>query len=248
MRKLKVLIACEESQRVCTAFRKLGHEAYSCDIIEPSGGHPEWHILGDALNYINPSMREDGISNIWFKTMNGDLHIIKEWDLIIAHPPCTYLTMVATRHHSLKCTPLDKINIRTMKRIFWMKFFMEFANADCKHIAIENPRGIMNTAYRKPDQTIDPYMFAKSVDDTENYVTKATCLWLKGLPELRTNRLPKPDNGALFGYHPTGKARNWEETRVGNRSKERSKTFPGIARAMAEQWGGYLAVEVLKTP
>lgn len=196
---MKVLIACEESQRVCIEFRKLGHEAYSADIQEPSGGHPEWHILGDVLIVLNGGE---------FATMDGAKHSVKKWDLIIAHPPCTYLSMVATRHHSLRFTPLEKINRRTMKRIEGMEFFMKFVNADCKHIAIENPVGIMNTAYRAPDQVITPYQFAESENDTENYVTKTTCLWLKGLPELITNGLLKPDNGALFGYHPTGKARN----------------------------------------
>lgn len=228
---MKVLVACEESQRVCIEFRKLGHEAYSADIQEPSGGHPEWHILGDVLKVLNGGE---------FQTMDGVKHSVGKWDCIIAFPPCTYLTMVATRHHSLKFTPLEKINRRTMNRIDGMKFFMKFVNADCKHIAIENPVGIMNTAYRSPDQVINPYQFAESVTDTENYVTKATCLWLKGLPALRGNNLPTPDNGALFGYHPTGKAKNWEETRTGNRSKERSKTFPGIAHAMAAQWSDYL--------
>ncbi len=172
--------------------------------------------------------------------MDGEKHSVEKWDCIIAFPPCTYLTMVATRHHSLKCSTLERINSRTMNRIDGMQFFMKFASADCKHIAIENPVGIMNTAYRSPNQVISPYMFAENVGDSDNYFTKATCLWLKGLPELKTNNLPKPDNGAMFGFHPTGNARNWEETRTGNRSKERSKTFPGVAAAMAQQWGDYL--------
>ena len=122
-----------------------------------------------------------------------------------------------------------------------MAFFMKFASADCDKIAIENPCCIMNTAYRKPDQIIDPYMFAESEEDTENYVTKRTCLWLKGLNPLITNDLPKPDNEKLFGRHPSGKIANWEE-RVGgkDRGKARSKTFEGIAKAMADQWGDKL--------
>lgn len=242
---MNVLVACEESQRVCAAFREKGHNAFSCDIQEPSGGHPEWHILGDALEVINPDtfITPDGMNKfteIKFRTMDGEIHYIGEkWDLIIAHPPCTYLSGVATRHHSLKCTPLEKINQRTEKRIEAMKFFMSFVNADCDKICIENPRGVINTVYRQPNQVIDPYMFADSVEDTENYVTKATCLWLKGLPPLATNSLPKPNNRELFGEHPTGKARDWECSVKGgqNRAKERSKTFPGIAKAMAEQWG-----------
>lgn len=158
--------------------------------------------------------------------------------MIIAFPPCTYLTNVATRHHSIKHTALDKINKRTDKRIDGMKFFMCFADADCDKIAIENPVGVMNTCYRSPDQLIHPYMFAESKNDTENYVTKGTCLWLKNLPPLETNDLPKPDNAELFGVRPNGRAFNWEERlcRKGGASLARSKTFPGIAKAMAEQW------------
>lgn len=229
---MKVLVACEESQEVCKAFRELGHEAYSCDIQECSGGHPEWHIQGDVIPLINGKCS--------FLTSDGEIHSIdKQWDLLIAHPPCTYLTNCATRSHSLRCTPLEKINARTNERIKSMAWFMLFVNAKCDKIAIENPVGVMNTAYRKPDQTIDPYMFAESVDDSENYVTKSTCLWLKGLPPLETNDLPKPDNRALFGTRPNGRAFTWEERlcRAGGASKARSKTFPGIAKAMAEQWG-----------
>jgi hypothetical protein len=238
-RKLKVLIACEESQRVCIEFRRLGHEAYSCDVQEPSGGHPAWHILGDVLEVLNPDT-ENGC--IVFDTMNGQSHMVHKWDLIVAHPPCTYLTNVATRHHSLKFTPLDKINARTMNRIESMEFFMHFVNANSDHIAIENPVGVMNTCYRKPDMIIHPYMFAESVDDTENYHTKATCLWTKGLPNLVGTGLPKPDNEKLYGRNPSGKVSNWEERQIGgkDRAKNRSKTFPGIAKAIAEQWSAYL--------
>lgn len=230
---MKILIACEESQRVCTEMRKLGHEAYSCDIQEPSGGHPEWHIKGDVLKVIN--------GHCEFKTMNGENHTIEErWDLIIAHPPCTYLSNVATRHHSLNCTSLDKINDRTFKRVEAMQFFLNIANAECDRIAIENPVGVMNTCYRKPDQIIQPYYFAKDENDTENYVTKATCLWLKGINPLTYKELPKPDNKRLFGIMPSGKAKTWVDSlcRAGGAAKARSKTFPGIAKAMAEQWAG----------
>lgn len=173
------------------------------------------------------------------QTGGVDVVIDGKWDLIIAHPPCTYLTNCATRSHSLRCTPLEKINKRTEKRIEAMQLFMKFVNADCDKIAIENPVGVMNTTYRKPDQTIDPYMFAESVDDTDNYVTKSTCLWLKGLRPLQTNDLPKPNNHEIFGTRPNGRAFTWEEKlcRAGGASKARSKTFPGIAKAMAEQWG-----------
>lgn len=229
---MKVLVACEESQRVCTAFRELGHEAYSCDIQECSGGHPEWHIHGDVLPLINGKCE--------FATMDGITHRIdSRWDLLIAHPPCTYLSNVATRSHSIKCNTIERINDRTFKRIKAMQFFMNFVNADCDRVAIENPIGVMNTCYRKPDQIISPYMFAENETDTQNYVTKATCLWLNGLPALKTNMLPKPNNSEIFGVMPSGKAKTWEDSlcRAGGAEKARSKTFPGIAKAMAEQWG-----------
>lgn len=180
-----------------------------------------------------------------FVTMDGVTHEVGKWDLLIAHPPCTYLSNVATRSHSLQHTPLDKINSRTMNRIEAMEFFMQFVNADCGHIAIENPIGVMNTCYRKPNQIIHPYMFAESVDDTDNYHTKATCLWTKGLPELIGTGLQKPDNEKLYGRNPNGKVSCWEERQNGgkDRAKNRSKTFPGIAKAMAEQWGDYLLME-----
>lgn len=229
---MKILIACEESQRICAEFRKMGHESYSCDIQEPSGGHLEWHILSDVLPLIN--------GNCAFQTMEGGEHWINGcWDLIVAHPPCTYLSNVATRHHSLRGASLSSINNRTWNRIRAMEFFMKIICADCDKIAVENPIGVMNTCYRSPDQIIHPYMFADSPEDTENYVTKATCLWLKGLPVLMTNNLPKPDNKQLFGVYANGKARTWEEMVSADRQKNRSKTFPAIAKAIAEQWGIY---------
>ena len=227
---MRVLIACEESQTVCKAFREKGHEAYSCDIIECSGGHPEWHIMQDVLPLIN--------GNCEFYTCDGIHHVIDgKWDLLIAHPPCTYLSNVATRHYSLRCTTPDKVVDRWEKRARSAVFFMQFCLADVPKIAVENPVGFMNSAYRRPDQIIHPYMFADGVEDKNQYVTKATCLWLRGLPKLKTNNLPKPNNGEIYGYMPSGKARTWEDTysRIG---KVRSKTFPGIAKAMAEQWGG----------
>lgn len=164
---MRVLIACEESQAVCKAFRAAGHEAYSCDIIEPSGGHPEWHILGDALEAIKGGV---------ITTMDGVEHDIVKWDLLIAHPPCTYLSNVATRSFSLRCTPAEKVVSRWAERAKAAVFFMHFALADVPRIAVENPVGFMSTCYRKPDQIIQPYMFAESVDDTENYTMKGTCL------------------------------------------------------------------------
>ncbi len=230
---MKILIACEESQTVCKEMRRLGHECYSCDIIECSGGHPEWHIMQDVLPLLN--------GNCTFKTMDGVEHTIdSKWNMIIAFPPCTYLTNCATRSHSVRCTPLEKINERTLKRISAMNFFMNFVDADCDKIAIENPIGVMNTCYIKPNQVINPFLFAESDSDSQNYVTKSTCLWLKNMPELIGNNLPKPDNAKIFGVRPNGRAFTWEEKlcRAGGASLARSKTFPGIAKAMAEQWAG----------
>lgn len=176
---MKVLIACEESQTVCKAFRKRGHEAYSNDLVKCSGGVPEWHILMDARAVINGGdMR-----------LENGMHVgIDRWDLIIAHPPCTYLSNVATRSHSLKCTPLNWINGRTHSRIEAMNLFMSMIEANCDRIAVENPIGVMNSVYRKPDQIIHPYYFAESVEDKDNYHMKATCLWLKGLNHLKEYR------------------------------------------------------------
>lgn len=224
---MNVLIACEESQEVCKAFRARGHQAFSCDLQECSGGHPEWHIQGDCLPLVN--------GHCEFVTMDGEKHkIYGKWDLLIAHPPCTYLTTAATQCHSTKVYTKEQIADRTMKRIESMMFFMTFVNADCDHIAIENPTGVMNTCFRKPDQTIQPYWFAESIADEKNYATKKTGLWLKGLPELQYEcDLPNPmDNAPTWG---NGKKKNWTESNHGG--KNRSKTFPGIAKAMAEQWG-----------
>lgn len=191
------------------------------------GGMKDRHILMDAIAIINGGV---------MRLETGKKIEITKWDLIIAHPPCTYLSNVSTRHHSVRMTPVNWINSRTLRRIQAMDFFMRFVYANCEKVAIENPVGIMNTAYRKPDQIIEPYQFADSIEDKENYVTKRTCLWLKGLPLLKTNGLPKPNNEQLFGRFPSGKARTWEDA-YARGSVMRSKTFPGIAKAMAEQWG-----------
>lgn len=228
VRGMNVLVACEESQRVCIAFREKGHNAFSCDIIPCSGGHPEWHIHGDALGVLGGGT---------VTTMDGQTHDIGKWDLLIAHPPCTYLSNVHTKGFSLRVTPAEKVVQRWIDRAKSAVFFMQFVGADIPKICVENPVGFMNTAYRKPDMVIHPYMFADGVEDTENYITKATCLWTKGLPKLSTNGLPKPNNAEMYGRHPSGKARTWEDQIKKDRAKERSKTFPGIARAMADQWG-----------
>lgn len=247
MKRLKVLVACEESQRVCTAFRELGHEAYSCDIQEPSGGHPEWHIKTDVLRYLSPVSEIGGI--LPFLTMDGESHFIAgKWDLIIAHPPCTYLTSAGTRHFSRKVNPEWKVLEREKQRDEAFEFFIEFTKANCEHICIENPVGYCNTHYRKPEQIIHPYFFATDENDAENYVQKRTCLWLKGLPKLkRTNSLPSPKPMYYCqGEKCKGKAIGWCEGMrnikggQAERAKARSKTFEGIAKAMASQWSKYL--------
>lgn len=167
---------------------------------------------------------------------NGKWLTVDSWDLIIAHPPCTYLSNVATRHHSAKFTPENRIEGRTIQRIQAMDFFMRCIQAPCDRVAVENPVGIMNTAFRAPDQIIEPYQFASGPEDKENYVTKKTCLWLKGLPKLKTNNLPRPDNKKIFGVMSSGKTKDWEST-YSRDAGIRSKTFPGIAKAMAGQWG-----------
>lgn len=228
--EIKVLVACEESQAVCNAFRAKGFEAYSCDIQECSGGHPEWHICYDALKAMMGGQ---------IVTQDGKEHFVDKWDLMIAHPPCTYLSNASAKHFSLRCTSAEKVADRWKNRAEAAVFFMYFALAPIEHIAVENPVGFMNTAYRKADQIIDPYMFAESVNDKKNYVTKRTCLWLKKLPPLkRTNDLQKPNNAELYGRFPSGKAKTWEDQTHGG--KARRKTFPGVAEAMAEQWGDYL--------
>lgn len=246
---MKVLVACEESQAVCKAFREKGHEAYSCDIQECSGGHPEWHIQGDVLPLLNPDVvtRSDcQYYGFYFKTQDGIGHKIKgKWDLIIAHPPCTYLTNAGTRQYSFKMNPPEKVYARMALREEAADFFMKFVNADCDRICIENPVGYMNSKYRKPDQTVHPYWFAKDENDEENYQLKRTCFWLKNLEPLPCNKNMKhPDPMYICdGEKCKGKKIYWCEGSSGNkggqaaRAKARSKTFPAIAKAMADTWG-----------
>lgn len=235
---MKILVACEESQRVCTAFRNLGNEAYSCDIEPCSGGHEEWHIKSD----VKPLL--DG--NCEFTTMDGTHHIIAgRWDVIIAFPPCTYLTVAGNRYYSTNLYSHQQVTERIYKRYLAFKFFVRIWNAKCDKICIENPVGYMNTHWQKPTQIIQPYFFASGIDDTDNYVQKRTCLWLKGLSPLqRTNDLPKPKPKYYSqGEKTMGKAIGWcdgmNSIKGGDkeRSKARSKTFPAIANAMARQWG-----------
>ena len=186
---MKILIACEESQAVCKEFRRLGHEAYSCDIMETSGTNPEWHIKADVL----PLLKQN-------------------WDMVIAFPPCTHLAVSGARHFKEKI-----VDGRQQKGI---DFFMEFTKLDhIEKVCIENPVSIMSTRYRKPDQIIQPWQFGHGE-------TKKTCLWLKGLPLLKPTNIVSGREQRIWKI-PPGK----------DRSKIRSKTYPGIAKAMAEQWG-----------
>lgn len=212
---MNVLIACEESQTVCKAFREKGHNAFSCDIQEPSGGHPEWHIQGDALPLLN------GFCH--FYTMDGTMHSIDgKWDLIVAHPPCTDLC-----NSGLRWFTEGKKPIALQRKA--IAFFYRFVLAECEKVAIENPVGIMSTCYRKPDQIINPYEYGH----TE---CKKTCLWLKGLEPLKPTCVIPYDERThnLFRAVFDGKQYSWNDPRT---AKARSKTFEGIAKAMAEQWG-----------
>ena len=219
---MKVLVACEESQRVCIEFRRLGHEAYSCDILPCSGGHPEWHIQDDVLKHL------DG------------------WDMIIAFPPCTDLAVSGARHFEKK-----REDGRQRKSI---EFFCQFLELPCKYVSIENPINIISGDYikkwfpdiaekydlpRKPTQIIQPYQFGHPV-------SKKTCLWLKGLPLIEPTNVVEPEiihsKGKSGGYSgplwyvtdENGKIISWNDPRT---AIVRSKTFPGVAKAMAEQWG-----------
>ncbi len=221
---MNVLIACEESQRVCTEFRKLGFNAFSCDIESCSGGHPEWHIKGDVLGLLN--------GNCTFITQDTTFYEIKDrWDMIIAFPPCTYLSNVGTRHFSPKFNTPEKIKSREEKRQQGFEFFMSIANANCDKIAIENPVGYCSNNYRKPDQYIQPYYFGDPY-------RKKTCLWLKNLPNLEPTNIV--DICDLRTYtQKNGKQKtfsDWYNKGGKDRQKNRSKTFKGIAKAMAEQW------------
>lgn len=238
MRILNVLVACEESQAICKEFRKLGHNAYSCDLLDCSGGHPEWHFKCDCL---------DVIANGGGELQNGAVYFTpqRKWDLMIAHPPCTFLTVSGNRWFNVERYG-DAALQRFRDRELGAKFFMDLYNAPVDHVAIENPIGVMSTLFRKPDQTIHPWMFG------DNF-TKNTCLWLRGLPPLKVEITEAPEmqykewtdkNGRkkrqnLWYYEAFLNCKTKEE-----RQKIRSKTFPGIARAIAQQWSEYL----LKNP
>ena len=205
---MRVLVACEESQRVCIAFRNKGHEAYSCDIQPCSGGHPEWHIKGDVL----PLLKQ-------------------KWDLIIAHPPCTYMSKAGARFMYPKAGEIDPQRLQLALEA--KEFFMQMLNAPCEKICVENPTPLKVVGLPKPTQVIQPYEYGHPY-------SKRTLLWLKGLPPLKpTNILTKyspflPSNTGGFARGKGG------SRGVVHNAKDASKTFEGIATAMAEQWGGNL--------
>lgn len=220
--RMKVLVACEESQRVCAEFRRLGHEAYSCDIQEPSGDHPEWHILGDVLPYINGKCK--------FTTMGGEHRMIDtSWDLIIGFPPCTYLSNAGACRLYPRKGEIDPI--RYEKGLEAKAFFLSLLNADCPRVAIENPVSCKIFEMPPHSQEIQPWQFGHPY-------TKKTRLWLKGLPALKPTDIVTP----ISPYVPAGTGRKdrtkYGAAKRGEDAKNRAKTFEGLARAMAEQWGG----------
>lgn len=231
-----ILVACEESQAVTIEMRNAGYEAYSCDIIDCSGGHPEWHIKQDVIPLLN--------GNCEFKTCDGETHRIDgKWDMIIAFPPCTFLTNTGNRWFDVLKYGVAA-QARWVERCKAIVFFLRFIFADCDRIAVENPIGCMSTLFRKPDQVVHPYYFAEEEDD-ENCERKATCLWLKGVEPLRYEIKHKP---RVIEYkNGKGTDSPWHMNTMGlpkeERAKLRSKTFPGIAKAMAEQWAGNMKEE-----
>lgn len=238
---MNILVACEESQRVCTEFRHKGHRAFSCDIMPESGGHPEWHINGDVLPLLN--------GNCEFRTQDGGFHrVAGKWDMIIAFPPCTHLAVSGAAHFQAK-----RLDGRQRDGI---EFFCKFFEADCDRISIENPVNIISGTYVykwfpdiatkyglpiKPTQRIQPYYFG-------DHAKKTTCLWLKGLPRLIPTKMVDPGEfyispdgrkyscgaSADMARDENGKILSWNDPRT---AIIRSKTYPGIAHAMAEQWG-----------
>lgn len=225
---MKVLVACEESQAVTKELRKLGVEAYSCDIMDQSGGYPEWHIKQDVLPLLN--------GRCSFKTTDGKNHTISgRWDMIVVFPPCTFLTNTGNRWFDVTKYGY-KAQERWSERCKSIVFFLTIAFADCNRIIIENPIGCMSTYFRKPDQIVHPYYFAEQEDD-ENCERKATCLWLKGVPLLKYDIKFKP----RVVKYKNGKGTDspWHIQTMSlpphERSKARSKTFPGIAKAIAVQ-------------
>lgn len=221
---MKILVACEESQAVCKAFRAKGHEAYSCDIQDCSGGHPEWHIKGDVLPLIN--------GNTEFTTCDGTVHEIEcKWDMLIAHPPCTYLSNAG----AVRLFPAKGLMSveRYKKGLEAKKFFMQFLlNANCPRIAVENPIPTKIFDLPKYTQIIQPY-------EHGHPYSKKTCLWLIGLPKLKpTNIVTENIVSWVSGGSKDSHGNPRRQSGTKNRDpKTKSKTFPGIASAMADQWG-----------
>lgn len=241
---INILIACEESQRVCIEFRKLGFNAFSCDLLPCSGGHPEWHFKQDVLEIIQ---NRGGVLE------NGKQYFIQgKWDLMVAHPPCTFLAVSGARWYynpEDKDLPIEerrphpKFPNRKQDREDGANFFMALANAKINKIAIENPVGIMNTRWRKPDQIVQPYQFGDPF-------SKKTCLWLKNLPKLKETNVV--DAGEYIQFKSGKRIPKWySDGLTKTKSPEerrtwRSKTFPGFAKAIAEQWGALLLTESQK--
>lgn len=218
---MKVLVACEESQAVCIAFRSYGHEAYSCDLLDCSGGHPEWHIKQDVIPLIN--------GNCKFTTCDGNKHTINgEWDILIAHPPCTYMSKAGARwmYPTAGKVDFNRLDLAMQARTF----FAEFLHAKCKKICVENPRPLKIVNLPKPTQIIQPYEYGHPY-------SKATCLWLKGLPKLKPTKIIEkytPYLPSNTSKHAKGGGGSYG---VVHNAKDASKTFTGIANAMAKQWG-----------
>ena len=233
-----ILIACEESQTVCKAFRKLGFNAFSCDILPCSGGHPKWHLHCDVLGVIKD---KKGVLE------TGDDFVLEgDWDLMIAHPPCTYLSVSGARwyyHPDDKDLPIDQrrphpnFPTRAQDRKEAIEFFLALANANIPRIAIENPVGIMSKLFQKPNQIVQPYWFGDEA-------TKTTCLWLKNLPNLMPTKMVGKGERVVLS---SGKSMpKWYSdsfnTKISTEMRRtlRSKTFQGFADAMAEQWSKIL--------
>ena len=234
---MNILVACEESQAVTIELRKLGHNAFSCDIIECSGGHPEWHIKQDVLPLLQ--REEDGNNGwnyIYFHTMDGKLHSVEKWDMIFAFPPCTFMTKAGARWMYKSPGVIDEQ--RFAKAMKAKEFFMRFYCADCDVIIIENPVPLKCVQLPEPTQKIHPYQFD---EDGEHPYTKETCLWIKGREPLIPTT---PDRNPIGTWIPSNTSAHSRGAKGGKgaaksaRSIDRSKTFPGIARAMAEQWAG----------
>lgn len=226
---MNVLVACEESQRVCIEFRKRGHNAFSCDLQECSGGHPEWHIQGDVLLYLSPVHIFNAVKGIHFQTCDKEYHFVEKWDLIIAHPPCTYMSKAGARWMYPKAGEID--TARLALALAAKKFFLQILNSDCEKIVIENPVPLKIVGLPVPTQKIQPFEFGEPF-------SKCTLLWVKGnLPLLKPTDIVKnykpylPSNTGGFSRGRGG------SRGVVHNAKEASKTFYGIAKAMAEQWG-----------